>query len=83
MYIQSKHNKTIVLWDLDSGDKAPGTNEQGSHDGLAAEGFNSTHLTLSHEVWKYAVDAAVNHTVDALHNVDIGLLTVAQCLDNA
>jgi len=74
------------MWDLDSGDTAPGANEQKSIDfykGLANEGVNSKHLPLSHEVWKYAVDAALNHTVDALHTADITLLTVAECLDIA
>ena len=82
LYIQSKHNRTIILWDLDSGNKAPGSNEQGSNDDLAAEGFNLTYLTLLHKVWKCTVDATVNHTVDAPHKVDISLLMVAQCLDN-
>ena len=72
------------MWDLDSGDTAPGANKNGSinfYDKLADEGPSSKHLTLSHEVQRYAADAAVNHTVDALHNAKITLVTVAECLD--
>ena len=61
-----------------------GADEQGSvafYNTLAAEGPNSKHLPLSHEVWEYSVDAALDHTVDALHNAKITLLTVADCLD--
>jgi peptidoglycan/xylan/chitin deacetylase (PgdA/CDA1 family) len=83
-YVQSKYGKTIVLWDLDSGDTASGADEQGSIDfykRLAAEGPNSKHLPLSHETHDYSVHAAENYTVDALYNAGVTLLTVAQCLD--
>ena len=72
------------MWDLDSGDTASGANKNGSisfYDNLANEGSSSKHLTLSHEVQSHAVDAAVNHTVEALRNAKITLLTVAECLD--
>ena len=39
------------------------------------------HLTLSHEVHNYSVQAAENGAVDALHEAGVTLLTVAECLD--
>ena len=84
LYIQSKHNKIIALWDRDSGDSVPGANETGSrlfYEGFTHEGASSTHLTLSHESFQYAVDAALDGTVDILHNANITLTTVAGCLD--
>ena len=84
-YIQQKYGKTIVLWDLDSGD-SQGGNEQNSVDfyyHLAYDEPNTTpHLTLSHETLEWSTNAALHDgTVDALADQGHPLLTVAQCLD--
>ena len=83
-YIQQTHGKTLVLWDLDSGD-SQGGNEQDSvqfYFNLANQPNTTPHLTLSHETLDWATRAALNDgTVDALANKGFPLLTVAQCTD--
>ena len=86
-YIQTKHKKTIVLWDTNPGGTPPGKLDDKynfyveSFKSLATEGADSTHLALTKESIPITVLAALYSTVDALNEAGITLLTVADCLD--
>lgn len=85
-YIQNTYGKTIVSYDVDSGDANAGATTEDSYQfyaNLASQGTGHPHLTLSHETEANALDALDQGTINLLGSAGIKLVTVAQCLDTA
>ena len=83
-YIQAKHNKTIVIWNLDPGDPQSYSEMFDYEDffttltGDRSKAANMSYLTHANELNPYIVDAS---GVEILRSAGVTFHTVAACLD--